>query len=517
MNEECFSKTYGNVFEIKPMPNSIDSMLIARNSRTSKGIQTVFKTEFENNKEKKSEEFSDLIITQYGDDSVVETKNLKIEVTGSMLLINSIERSRIGISAIEKSTRYVNFSIKRDKEYLFYRGEDIKRHNAEFYEIMIICCNKLFDFYSFHLPILQKELENSFNIKVDNEEKKKEIIRTQALDTLRVILPAATLTNAGFSGNALALEKRCLKMQSSTLGEFVDFGNNFKNLVAEESPEFFKRCDPEKSHSAAETITFQKHLQKCQKDFWIGDDHPSEQFKGYHEWEDFNVLLTMDDLPCEEEVLHNITYESLKNLLHEGKSLKLQKLDDFEYLKQYWTEMMKKEVCCNRRFLPPRAFEIYDFQIDITADFKTWCDLKRHRMLYMDNTILSNRWGYIIPKRIKENIFLRQKYTELMNYVSRQYDYCHDVLKVDSLYLQYMLPMAFKVQWTWKINFRELFHVLSIRTLPEGHDIYRRICQEIYRRFSERFPFIASLMHYVNMNDVEWNRREAIEKIFIKK
>jgi len=63
----------------------------------------------------------------YGDDSVAELAGAHVAVERtSILAAKALEDSRIGISPLEKSTRYVRFDRPgRDGRYLFYRGPEL--------------------------------------------------------------------------------------------------------------------------------------------------------------------------------------------------------------------------------------------------------------------------------------------------------------------------------------------------------------------------------------------------------
>ncbi|GIT16997.1 MAG: hypothetical protein CM1200mP38_6540 [Dehalococcoidia bacterium] len=41
-------------------------------------------------------------------------------------------------------------------------------------------------------------------------------------------------------------------------------------------------------------------------------------------------------------------------------------------------------------------------------------------------------------------------------------------------------PRQFKVRWYMKMNLREIFHMVELRSGPQGHPDYRKIAQSIY-------------------------------------
>jgi len=60
------------------------------------------------------------------------------------------------------------------------------------------------------------------------------------------------------------------------------------------------------------------------------------------------------------------------------------------------------------------------------------------------------------------------------------------------------------------MNARQAFHLLELRTSPQGHPGYRKICQEMHRQLSEVHPRLGKAMQYVNQNgDPPLTRLEA--------
>ena len=46
---------------------------------------------------------------------------------------------------------------------------------------------------------------------------------------------------------------------------------------------------------------------------------------------------------------------------------------------------------------------------------------------------------------------------------------------------QYAVPFAYNVRFYWKLNAREAFHLIELRTGPGGHPSYRTVCQQMHR------------------------------------
>jgi thymidylate synthase ThyX len=61
------------------------------------------------------------------------------------------------------------------------------------------------------------------------------------------------------------------------------------------------------------------------------------------------------------------------------------------------------------------------------------------------------------------------------------------------------------------MNAREAMHVLELRTAPQGHPAYRRVCQAMHRLIAEQagHKALAEAMRFVDHSAVELERLEA--------
>jgi thymidylate synthase ThyX len=71
--------------------------------------------------------------------------------------------------------------------------------------------------------------------------------------------------------------------------------------------------------------------------------------------------------------------------------------------------------------------------------------------------------------------------------------------------------MAYRVRFYMDLNAREAMHVLELRTAPQGHPSYRRICQLMHRAIAEvaGHRAIADAMRFVDYSTVELERLQA--------
>ena len=61
------------------------------------------------------------------------------------------------------------------------------------------------------------------------------------------------------------------------------------------------------------------------------------------------------------------------------------------------------------------------------------------------------------------------------------------------------------------MNAREAMHLIELRTTPQGHPVYRRVCQEMWRLIRDRAGHagIAEAMRFVDLSAGDQGRLEA--------
>ena len=71
--------------------------------------------------------------------------------------------------------------------------------------------------------------------------------------------------------------------------------------------------------------------------------------------------------------------------------------------------------------------------------------------------------------------------------------------------------MAYRVRFYVEMNAREAMHVIELRTAPQGHPAYRRICQSMHRLIAEQAGHraVAAAMSHADFSDAEGGRLAA--------
>jgi thymidylate synthase ThyX len=76
---------------------------------------------------------------------------------------------------------------------------------------------------------------------------------------------------------------------------------------------------------------------------------------------------------------------------------------------------------------------------------------------------------------------------------------------------QYAVAMAYRIRFVMDMNAREAIHMIELRTTPQGHPVYRRVCQEMFRLIRDQagHRVIAEAMRFVDLTGGEHGRLEA--------
>src|SRR5262245_9782769 len=255
------------IFGLRNLPEVVKGALFSRYSRTDKSLRRILLDEFiqapesgfaaivgaahENGAEqivavRQAEAFYERVLVGYGDDSVAELGGAHVACEGvSNIAAKALEDSRIGISPLEKSTRYVVFNRKLGGRYRYLRERQIiESRHAACYEAAL---DNLFDTYSALLdPTIAAVRARTPRDEATSERAYNSATRAKACDLLRGLLPMATLTNVGLFGNGRAFEYLLTKLYAAPLGELGALAGAMQLALDTLIPSFVKRAKSER-------------------------------------------------------------------------------------------------------------------------------------------------------------------------------------------------------------------------------------------------------------------------------
>ena len=511
-----FSNSDGSVFAIIT-PKQVDrGALMSRYSRTDKSMRRIFLDEFLKNKNR-GEEFYDRVLLEYGDDSVAELGEAQIAIEGlSNIAVKKIEDRRIGLSYLEKSSRYVAWNKKTKGNYRFYRDPVLmKSRYADMYQET---CNFSFDVYSKNIEpmisyVREKYPIEKYNFRDSKDGKEKSFsklkregdiksanliyrgsTKAKALDILRGLLPASTLTNVGITGNGRAFEYLLTILRSSDLDEERELASKINKELNTTIKSFVKRSDDKYGKAYQNYLKQVKNISKSIISKEIKPKPASGVMTKLVDWESEKTSIN--------KIITSMLYEqspstSYQNILQQVKKISKEKkikiLDSLTKLRS------------NRRHRPSRGFESVYYTFDLLNNFGMFRDFHRHRALTLERQLLTTDHGYNIPKEIKI-LGIDKQYKECMNKTKETFD------KIRKKYPeqgQYVVNFAFNYPYFMKFNLREACHLIELRTVPQGHVDYRRVAQQMYYQINKVHPNLSKIMKFVDLKEYDLERFEA--------
>jgi thymidylate synthase ThyX len=496
------------VFALRNLPEVVKGALFSRYSRTEKSLRRVLLDEFINAPDsgfedlvgrpgdafgelvarERAEDFYERVLVGYGDDSVAELAGAHLAVERvSTLAAKALEDSRIGISPLEKSTRYVRFDRPGpDDKYLFHRGPELDHPMYE------AAAETLFETYSTLLaPVLDQLRQRYPQQPGETERAWKSATRAKALDLLRGLLPAGTLTNLGLYGNGRAFEYLLTKLAASDLPECRRLAPEMHRELAEVIPSFVRRGLDDRYGGPAAVLM--RRAATRLHELAPRGSAPSDEV---------SVSLVEHDADAERKVV--------AAALFPHTDVPLGELRRYDVPVGAVLEAMMGERR-NRRHRAPRALEHAAYTFEVVANFAAFRDLQRHRMLTQDRQRLGTSLGYDVPPELHElgvdDAF--RVAVERAAAVHRRMERSHGAALA-----QYVVPLAFRVRWYLRASLREIYHLCELRTTPQGHPDYRHVAQEMFRRVEEVHPRLASYARFVDMGaGDELERRDSERRL----
>ena len=491
------------VFALRNLPEVVKGALFSRYSRTEKSLRRVLLDEFINEPDsgfdrlaaapsssdddmvavRRAEEFYERVLVGYGDDSVAELAGAHVAVEqASILAAKAVEDSRIGISPLEKSTRYVRFDRPGpDGRYLYHRGAEMGHTDYE------RAADALFTTYSGLVEPVTLAIREKFPQEQGETDRAwKSATRAKALDLLRGLLPAGTLTNLGLFGNGRAFEYLITKLAGHELPECRRIAEDLHRELSLVIPSFVRRALDEKYGRPA-----------AQRMSRVREATAGLAHRGHPGAAPPSVRLVEYDREAERKVVAAALFP------HSDLPLEDLKADPKAVLDALFADRS------NRRQRAPRALEHAVYLFEITANFGAYRDLHRHRMLTQERQSLGTSLGYDLPPGLIE-LGIGGEFARAVEAAAA----AHRTLEreLGPALAQYAVPIAFHVRWYFRVNLREVYHLCELRTTPQGHPDYRWVAQEMFRRVQDVHPRLASYATFVDLEDRDELERRASER-----
>jgi thymidylate synthase ThyX len=514
-----FTNTDRPVFALINLPETVKGALFARYSRSAKSLRRLFLDEFLGEVQRGSDTTSGgarqagavplagevgmaralklyaRVLNEYGDDSVAQLGGAHVACEGvSNVLTKVLEWGRL-MAYLEQSTRYVPYTDRPRGGWRYHTPIEIATSPlaARFRETL----DSAFATYARWIPALEAHFRAKYpKAPEDSEAVHRSAIRAKALDTLRGLLPAGTRSNVGLFGTGQAFEALLLRMFASPLAEVQACARLMLAELRQVIPALLTRID--QPHRGGRWI---QYLSETRVSL---DAIARPLVAGIEPEQRDEVTLTDFDPDGEVKVVAAALYSS-SDLPDDQLLAKARRMSAEERRAVLDAYIGHR---ANRRHKPGRAFERTRYRFDVLADYGAFRDLQRHRLLTLEWQRLTTAHGYVEPEAIEEAGAL----ADWRRVMDRSAD-LHDALVAHGLLhaAAYAVAMAYRVRFYMDMNAREAMHVIELRTSPQGHPSYRRICQRMHRAIAEvaGHRAIAAAMQFADHSAVELERLQA--------
>ncbi len=320
-------------------------------------------------------------------------------------------------------------------------------------------------------------------------------MRAQACDILRGLLPAATLTNVGLYGNGQAFEYLLTKLYSHPLAEMRALAGDMHRELNQIIPSFIRRAARSDYLAAVRTGTALAAAAVA------GD-------RATHD-SGVSVRLIAFDGAAEDKILAALLFP--RTTLGLGELL--------DTVRAFGPDERTRllEACLSqrrhRRDKPGRALENASYTFEVTCNIGSYRDLHRHRILTQERQDFTVLHGYDLPSEIIE-MGQRVAFETAIEAAAAVWTRLAPAFPEEA---QYLVPFAHRVRWYLTANLRELYHLVELRTMPQGHPDYRLVAQELWRQVKNVHPHLAFYAKFVDWNAYRLGRLQSELRTEFKK
>jgi thymidylate synthase ThyX len=497
-----FTNLDGPVFALVNLPEVVKGALFARYSRSPKSLRRLFLDEFVGDLDvtgdvtldatvglARAEELYDRVFFEYGDDSVAQLGGVHLACEqASNLLTKVLEWGRL-MAYLEQSTRYISYDSRLGGRYRYYRDPEILTSDLALRYVGDL--DRLFDTYAEMAASMVEFFRERFpKDPGDSDFVHRQAVRARALDSVRGVLPAASLSNVGIYGTGQAYEALLLRMRAHPLPEARSYADLMLTELRKVIPSFLKRVDIADRGVAASTYLADNRAAMT--------DIAQRLFPHEHEagattpLRDPVVQLVDWDPDAEVKLVAAMLYPYTDKPEHHI----VERVRDMTNAERLAVIRAYTGNRSNRRQRPGRALERTDYRFDILADYGAFRDLQRHRMLTIEWQPLSPHHGYSRPPAI-EAAGLAGAFDRCMERSAALYE---AVVERFPAQAPYAVSLAYRLRFVMQMNAREAMHLIELRSSPQGHPAYRSIAQQMHRLIAEKAGHraIAEAMCFVD-------------------
>jgi thymidylate synthase ThyX len=493
--EPHFTNLDKPVFCLVGLPEVVKGALFARYSRYPGTLRRLFLDEFVEKKSgrastagfvagsspsgsDRAERLYERVFLEYGDDSVAQVGGAHLACEwASNVLTKILQRGRLA-AYLEQSTRYIAYDRRLPSgRYRYYWDERLGEPYVEAME-------RLFSLYSEGLASLREWAAAQFPRRDEPETVWRRSIEAKALDAMRGLLPAASLSHVGIYASGQAYEQLLMRLLASPLPEARGFGEAALEELRKVIPSFVKRVDmPDRGGVWIDYLRdLRRRAAQGAERFGLGDRAE----------EDASSVRLLRSEGDEEDLLAACLYEAADMPEEELRAAIAAMAPDerAECIADYAVGERQ-----NRRHKPGRGFEALRYRFEITSDYGAFRDLQRHRMLTCQWQRLGCDLGAEVPEEVRDAGF-GDRFREGLEISRSEWDRLRGEGLLDEA--SYAVSLAYRIRYVLDLDAREAIHLIELRSGREGHPSYRAIALEMQDQIAEVHPAVARAMSFAD-------------------
>jgi thymidylate synthase ThyX len=474
-------------FALTNLPDTVKGALLARYSRYPGTLRRLFLDEFaadvapassSGGEGQRAAALYERIFLGYGDDSVAQLGGAHVATEFvSNVLTKLLQRPRLG-AYLEQSTRYIAYDspMEGSGAYRYYREAELGPQYAA-------AMDGLFETYSALLPrVIAWAAEEFPRAEGEAEGAHARALKAKALDLLRGLLPASTLSHMGIYATGQTYEQLILHLLGHPLPEARRTGEAILTELKHVIPSFLTRI--ERPERGGEWISYLQ-ARRSAGERWAArlatgeDAAPGASVR----------LLSVEG--DEESLLSALVFEHSElgeSAIAEG----LGRLSGDERATML-SDLVGERG--NRRHRPGRGFEALRYRFEIVADYGAFRDLQRHRMLTVQWQTLGPDLGADVPEQLIE-AGVGDEYRDALERSAAEY--ARLVATGHREAAPYALCLGFRIRFILDLNAREAMQLIELRSGREGHPSYRAVAHEMHAQIAAVHPAVAAAMIHVD-------------------
>jgi thymidylate synthase ThyX len=482
----------GPVFALVNLPETVKGALFARYSRYPGTLRRLFLDEFADSlppaagagwdtagEGRRAAALYERIFVGYGDDSVAQLGGAHVACEWvSNILTKTLQRPRLA-AYLEQSTRYIAYDapMPGGGGYRYYRDPAL---GPEYEAAM----DALFGAYAEALPRVTAWVEESYpRAAGEPDAARRRAVKAKALDLLRGLLPAASLSHMGIYATGQAYEQLILHLVADPLPEARAYGGMILDAIKATMPSFVSRV--ERPDRGGEWMGYLER-RRAATERWVArlgldrrapEDGPSVRLVHVDGDEDrlLAALLFEEAAASEDETLDAV-----------------RALPDVQRARALADLVGERS---NRRHRPGRGFEALRYRFEVVSDYGAFRDLQRHRMLTVQWQALTPDLGAAVPDEVAA-AGCGDLYAGALERSRAEYERLAAAGVDDAA--PYALCLGYRIRYILDMNAREAMHLIELRSGREGHPSYRAVAHEMHSQIAERHPAVAAAMDHVD-------------------